>query len=281
MRRDGGLPDRVWLSPVGSGASPLPAGRLQADAADGVAGVPHGDGLIGVAGAPRTAIVTEDQELVMNHQSTAFPRLRLTVALAAGLALALTACSDGEDTELDTAALEPAEEEEDADLEQAGTQPDEPDEPAEESDDDGAADIEVELVDFAFVGLPDSVPAGTRLSVVNTAEAELHELVAFRLPDDEERAVSELIQLPPEEVGPVIGEPTAVLLAAPGGPQISAVGDGTFDEPGRYAILCFIPTGVAPEVYLEAAAATESGPPQVEGGPPHFTQGMYAELIVE
>ncbi len=214
----------------------------------------------------------------MSHPSTASPRLRLTVALAAGLALALTACSDGEDTDPDTAALEPAEEEADTDLEQAA---DEPDEPAEESDDDGAADIEVELVDFAYVGLPDSVPAGTRLSVINTAEAELHELVAFRLPDDEERAVSELIQLPPEEVGPVIGEPTAVLLAAPGGPQISAVGDGTFDEPGRYAILCFIPTGVEPEVYLEAAAATESGPPQVEGGPPHFVQGMYAELIVE
>lgn len=226
----------------------------------------------------------------MRHPSTAFPRLRLTAALAAGLALVLAACSDGADPDLDTAAAEPADEEADADLEQAADEPDEsdqpdepdePDEPADQSDDDGAADIEVELVDFAFVGLPDSVPAGTRLSVVNTAEAELHELVAFRLPDDEERGVAELLQLPPEELLPIVGDPTAVLLAAPGGPQISAVGDGTFDEPGRYAVLCFIPTGVEPEVYLEAAAATESGPPQVEGGPPHFAQGMYAELIVE
>jgi len=211
----------------------------------------------------------------MSHPSTAFPQLRLTVALAAGLVIGLTACSGDEDAKLDTAAPEPTEQEADAVVEHAA------DEPAQESDDDGAADIEVELVDFAYVGLPDRVPAGARLSVVNTADEELHELVAFRLPDEEERGVPELIQLPPEELGPVLGEPTAVLLAAPGGPQISAVGDGTMDDPGRYAILCFIPTGVAPEDYLAAAAETESGPPQVEGGPPHFVQGMYAELIVE
>ncbi len=211
----------------------------------------------------------------MSHPSTAFPQLRLTVALAAGLVIGLTACSGDEDANLDTAAPEPTEQEADAVVEHAA------DEPAQESYDDGAADIEVELVDFAYVGLPDRVPAGARLSVVNTADEELHELVAFRLPDEEERGVPELIQLPPEELGPVLGEPTAVLLAAPGGPQISAVGDGTMDDPGRYAILCFIPTGVAPEDYLAAAAETESGPPQVEGGPPHFVQGMYAELIVE
>ena len=211
----------------------------------------------------------------MSHPSTAFPQLRLTVALAAGLVIGLTACSGDEDANLDTAAPEPTEQEADAVVEHAA------DEPAQESDDDGAADMEVELVDFAYVGLPDRVPAGARLSVVNTADEELHELVAFRLPDEEERGVPELIQLPPEELGPVLGEPTAVLLAAPGGPQISAVGDGTMDDPGRYAILCFIPTGVAPEDYLAAAAETESGPPQVEGGPPHFVQGMYAELIVE
>ncbi|TVR28495.1 MAG: hypothetical protein EA387_00255 [Nitriliruptor sp.] len=211
----------------------------------------------------------------MSHPSTTFPRLRLTVALAAGLVLGLTACSGDEDTTLDTAAPEPAEEEAGADVEHAA------DEHADGSADEGAGDIEVEMVDFAYVGLPDRVPAGTRLSVLNTADEELHELVAFRLPDEEDRGVPELIQLPPEELRPVLGEPTAVLLAAPGGPQISAVGDGTFDEPGRYAILCFIPTGVAPEDYLAAAAETESGPPQVEGGPPHFVQGMYAELVVE
>lgn len=63
--------------------------------------------------------------------------------------------------------------------------------------------------------------------------------------------------------------------------MIQAVGDGTLSEPGRYAIMCFIPTGVDPQVYVEASAATESGPPQSEGaGPPHFVNGMRTELTV-
>ncbi len=219
----------------------------------------------------------------MTQTTTAVARRRLTLALAVGLALGLTACGSDEDTDADTAAPEPAEQEAVDDAAEVADEPsDEPaDEPEDAPDEGGEDPIEVEMVDFAYVGLPDTVSAGTRLSVINTAEEELHELVAFQLPDDEDRGVPELLQLPPEELRPVLGDPTMVLLAAPGGPQIAAVGDGTVDEPGRYAILCFIPTGVAPEVYLEAAAETESGPPQVEGGPPHFVQGMYAELIVE
>jgi hypothetical protein len=150
--------------------------------------------------------------------------------------------------------------------------------------DDGPGDdaVEVGLVDFGFEGLPDTVPAGTRLTVDNRAEAELHELVAFRLPDDEERAVADLAGLAPGDLIAALGEPVTVLLATPGGDPIPAVGDGTLAEPGRYAIMCFIPTGVEPDVYLAAAAETDQGPPQIEGaGPPHFVHGMYAELVVE
>jgi hypothetical protein len=159
-------------------------------------------------------------------------------------------------------------------------------------DDDGGADaapaepttIEVRAVDFAFEGLPDRVPAGTRLTLVNDAPTELHELVAVRLADDEERSADELMALPPEEMGPTLfaSDPAAVLLTPPGGEQIAAVGDGTLAEPGRYLILCVIPTGVEPDVYLAAAAEAEGGPPQIEGaGPPHIAHGMYTELIVE
>lgn len=144
-----------------------------------------------------------------------------------------------------------------------------------------AADaVDVSLVDFAFEGLPDEVPSGTRLTVTNDATTELHELVAFRLPDDEQRSIAELVQLPPPELIATLGEPATVLLAEPGGPQIAAVGDGTLDETGRYAIVCFIPTGVEPQTYLTAAAETDEGPPQVEGGPPHIVHGMHAELVV-
>lgn len=157
------------------------------------------------------------------------------------------------------------------------------------SDDDTAAAadeppvIEVRAVDFAFEDLPDRVPLGTTLTLVNDAPSELHELVAVRLGDDEDRAADELVSLPPPEMGATLfaDEPAMVLLAAPGGEQITAVGDGTLTEPGRYLVLCIIPTGVDPDVYLAAAAETEEGPPQVDGGPPHIAHGMYAELVVE
>ena len=140
--------------------------------------------------------------------------------------------------------------------------------------------LEVGMVDYAFAGLPESVPAGTRLTVANISDTELHELVVFRLSGDEERAVAELAGLPPDELLTALGEPHTVLLAAPDGPVIPAVGDGVLAEPGRYALFCFIPTGADIDEYL-TAAATSDGPPEVDGGPPHFVHGMHAELIVE
>ncbi len=144
------------------------------------------------------------------------------------------------------------------------------------------AEYEVTLSDYSFTGLPDEVAAGSKLTVVNTATTELHELVAIRLPDDEERSVEDILALPQDEVGAILGGtmPATVLLAPPGGEQIPAVGDGTLSEPGRYAIICSIPTGASPEEYMAAAAASNGAPPQVAGGRPHMVHGMFAELTV-
>jgi hypothetical protein len=142
--------------------------------------------------------------------------------------------------------------------------------------------IEVELADFEFRGLPDRVPVGTRLTVTNVAPTEMHELVLIRIVDGETRSIDELLALPDEELDGVIEEmPEMVLLAAPGGPQIDAVGDGVLRNPGRYVAICGIPTGVDPDEFMAAAAASEGGPPQIDGGPPHFVHGMVAELVVE
>jgi hypothetical protein len=142
--------------------------------------------------------------------------------------------------------------------------------------------LTIELSDYTFGELPESVPAGTKLAVKNIAEGELHEVVAFKIHDGEDRSAEELLALPEEELLASVGPmPTTVLLAAPGEPQIEALGDGTLAEPGRYLLLCGIPTGIDPEVYLAAAAEAAGGPPNVAGGPPHFMNGMFAELVVE
>jgi hypothetical protein len=143
--------------------------------------------------------------------------------------------------------------------------------------------IEVTAVDYGYEDLPESVSAGTQLTLTNSSDKELHELVAFLLPEDEDRSIDDIAKLPEAELGRLFaGEPAMVLIAPPsGGEMIPAVGDGTLNDTGRYAVFCAIPVGADPQEYLEAAQASEGGPPQVEGGPPHFTQGMYGEITVE
>jgi hypothetical protein len=141
-------------------------------------------------------------------------------------------------------------------------------------------DYVVDAVDFSYGQLPDSIVAGSSLGLTNSAPTELHELVAIRLPDTETRSLDEILATDPASLL-AAGPPALVVLTPPGGEQIVAVGDGTLTEPGRYAIICMIPTGVDPAVYLEAAAQSNEGPPQVPGaGAPHVAHGMHAELTV-
>lgn len=206
------------------------------------------------------------------HPTTATLIRRATGAvLVAGLLVGAAACGDDDDATVASPTTA-----------QTTTAPADPTDPPADAGDEHDH-VEVTAVDFAFEDLPAEIKAGTRLSLVNAAESELHELVAIRLPDEETRSVEELMALPPEEQGALMAaaEPQTVLLAAPGEEQIPAVGDGTLTEPGRYLILCAIPTGVVPADYLAAAAQSQGGPPQIEGaGPPHLVQGMFAELTV-
>ncbi len=140
--------------------------------------------------------------------------------------------------------------------------------------------VEVTAIDFAFTGLPGSVAAGTILTLVNESSVELHELVAIRLPDDETRSVEELIEYP-EDLASYFPSVTTVLIAPPDETGMAVEGTGQLTEPGRYAIICAIPTGADPAEYMAAATEAEGGPPDVAGGPPHFVHGMYAELVVE
>ena len=145
-----------------------------------------------------------------------------------------------------------------------------------------AESVQVTLIDYGFKDLPDTVEAGTTFTVKNESTVELHELVAFKIPESETRSAEEILSLPEAEGQAALGGPPAAVLIGPpgGGEMIKAVGDGTLTEPGRYLVACFIPTGADPQAYLQAAQASQGEPPQVEGGPPHFTKGMRAELTV-
>lgn len=147
---------------------------------------------------------------------------------------------------------------------------------------ESASAVQVTGVDYDYEGVPDSVEAGTELEFTNESSEEAHELVLVRLPDTEERSIEELVQMSPEEQQQLLTDSlVGVSVAAPGSDGMVVEGDLVVDEPGRYLMVCLIPTDADPEEYLRAAAEAEGGPPQVEGGPPHLVNGMYAELTVE
>lgn len=186
--------------------------------------------------------------------------LRRTLALAATAALAVGVASCGKDDGSATASTDRA-------TSTSATGP--------------ADAVIVRAVDYEFKDLPDTVDAGARFVLKNESTAELHELVALRIRDDETRSVDELLALPEAEFQAVFAEPpAAVIVAPPGESSFAALGDVTVPDPGRYLFMCFIPTGADPGAYLDALKAAPGEPPQVPGGPPHFLSGMYKEVIV-
>lgn len=199
------------------------------------------------------------------------PRPIRLIAAVAVFALAVVACGD-DDGASDTASPETTSP---ATTASPTTAPPETSAPA------AGEPVVVTALDYAFVGLPERVAPGTTFVLENSSSQELHELVAVRLPDDETRSVAELLQLPQEELEALFPFVETVIIAPPNTTGFPVEGTGTLSEPGRYAIICAIPTGADPEAFMAAAAEAEGGPPEVEGGPPHFVQGMFGEVVVE
>ena len=189
------------------------------------------------------------------------------------LALALTGC--GNDAPDEVAA---------PDAPTTTTAPDAPTATSEpETPAEGDA-VEITAVDYAFEDVPESVAPGTELTLTNASESEVHEMVVFRVDDEQTMSLDEIVQSAAEESD---GPPpewlqfAGVGVAMPGESGFAPEGPVVLDEPGRYLLLCFIPTGADPAAYEEAMASGATEAPQVEGGPPHVAQGMAAQLVVE
>jgi hypothetical protein len=153
----------------------------------------------------------------------------------------------------------------------------------------GGGTITVIATDYKFAGLPASAPAGAQLALQNDSDKEVHEMVIFRIPDEVTETVGQILALPEEEQTALVGEapPVGVIVALPGEVGQVVEGGNTLDEPGRYAVLCFIPKGADPEVVREAMSAppptgdAEGEQPPLGDGPPHIMEGMYAEITIE
>jgi hypothetical protein len=126
----------------------------------------------------------------------------------------------------------------------------------------GVESYDVTMADYAFEGIPDTIPAGPVAFDFENTGKEQHELILLRKNDGVTESVEELLALPEEEAMTKVTFVNAGF--APAG------GDGALIaklEPGGYVYACFIPVGTVGEA---------------EGdGPPHFTEGMAGEFTVE
>lgn len=62
--------------------------------------------------------------------------------------------------------------------------------------------IVVTALDYGFDGLPERIAAGTTLALENESMVEIHELVAIRLPDDEQRPSTSWCSCHPRSLQP-------------------------------------------------------------------------------
>ena len=138
--------------------------------------------------------------------------------------------------------------------------------------------LEVTGADYAFVGVPPTIAAGTTVSFKNTSAKEVHELVALRVKDGDTRPLSDILALPEAERDQA-AEFRGVTIAFPNEAGFTPEGPVVLGQPGRYIFVCTIPVGADPAAY-RAAAQKGGGPVEVPGGPPHVARGMVTEVRV-
>jgi plastocyanin len=153
-----------------------------------------------------------------------------------------------------------------------------------------APTIAVRGVDYAFVGLPTSVPAGTTITFENDG-TEIHEMAVVHILD-ESSSLEELMAMPEEESAS-LAEFVGFVSAMPGDAATDQI---VLDTPGRYIAACFLNQGMDPAAF-EAAGVDltqvdentdpSTLPPEAQAlfeslqvNPTHMELGMLQEFTV-
>ena len=127
--------------------------------------------------------------------------------------------------------------------------------------------VDITATDHAFAGIPAVAEAGKTLIRITNQGTEYHEAVLQRISAGETRSVEEILAIP-EGSGDLL-DYAGSAFAPPG------LGSWTVVDlvPGRYAAMCFIPTGATTEEELRGGQGDDTA--QL-----HHTQGMFAEMQV-
>lgn len=132
------------------------------------------------------------------------------------------------------------------------------------ADNCGYERIDVRAVDYAFEGVPETIPAGTVAFEFSNEGTEMHEMLMVRYKHPS-TTIDDLMKLSDREAQKVID----FLGASFGPPGVTDLENKQL-TPGKYALLCFVPVGSTSE---KAARKAD--------GPPHVAKGMSAEFTVE
>lgn len=132
------------------------------------------------------------------------------------------------------------------------------------ADNCGYEAVDVTAVDYAFEGVPATLPAGITTFGFSNEGEEMHEMLMVRYKDPD-TTIEDLMKLSDKEAQKKID-----FLGASFGPPGASDIENKDLEPGKYALLCFVPVGST----SEKAARTAKGPP-------HVARGMSAEFTVE
>jgi hypothetical protein len=132
------------------------------------------------------------------------------------------------------------------------------------ADNCGFESVDVTAVDYAFEGVPATLPAGFTTFDFTNAGEEVHEMIMVRY-EDESLTIDDLVELSDKEA-----EKKLAFLGASFGPPGAEDAEIKELTPGKYALVCFVPVGSTSEKAAEKA-----------DGPPHVARGMSAEFTVE
>lgn len=132
------------------------------------------------------------------------------------------------------------------------------------ADNCGYERVDVTAVDYAFEGVPATLPAGTTTFVFSNEGEEMHEMLMVRFKDPK-TTIEDLMELSDKEAQSKLD-----FLGASFGPPGTTDVESKELAPGKYALLCFVPVGSTSE---KAARKAD--------GPPHVARGMSAEFTVE
>ena len=137
--------------------------------------------------------------------------------------------------------------------------------------DAAAAPVEVKAVEYAFVGMPTSVPVGTSFRLVNAGQED-HEFSVVRINDGVTETLEELLAMPEEQAATKFKN-VGIVFADTGQ---TSLGTLTLDQGGRYVVACFIPQGTKNGVSPSPAPGSTDG----QAGTPHAFLGMLSEFTV-